>query len=272
MHTPEPDPTKFAFLGVRACELAAIAIQDRVFTGGPYVDPVYAKRRQNAFIVAVNCTEAAPTCFCSSMNAGPRCTSGFDLSLTELGDGFVVESGSDAGANLLARLDTEHLRQQQRDAADRARRRAVDQQMRKLDTTDIRELLLGNLQHPRWQEVGSRCLGCTNCTMVCPTCFCSSVEEVSDLSGDHVQRQRRWDSCFNLSFSYMNHGTTRDTIAQRYRQWLTHKLASWQEQFDSSGCVGCGRCITWCPVGIDLTEEVAAIREDPSQYDQGGTS
>ena len=267
MQTTKPDATKYAFLGVRACELAAIGIQDRVFTGGPYVDPVYAARRKNAFLIAVNCTQAAPTCFCSSMNTGPQCTSGFDLALTELPDGFVVEAGSDEGAELLARLATQPVSAERTKQAETARQQAIDQQTKQLDTTDIQDLLLGNLEHPRWEEVGAKCLGCTNCTMVCPTCFCSSVEEVSDLAGENVERQRHWDSCFNLSFSYMSHGTTRNTIAHRYRQWLTHKLASWHEQFETSGCVGCGRCITWCPVGIDLTAEVAIIRGNEGYCD-----
>ena len=133
---------------------------------------------------------------------------------------------------------------------------------RKLNTTNIRDTLLSNLDHPRWDEVAERCLSCANCTMVCPTCFCSSVDEISDLAGDHVERERTWDSCFNVGFSYMNGGNVRDNVRSRFRQWLTHKLASWIDQFDTSGCVGCGRCITWCPVGIDLTEEVAAIRGD----------
>lgn len=260
MHTPEADETKYAFLGVRACELAAIGIQDKVFTGGPYVDPVYAARRNNAFIIAVNCTQAAPTCFCTSMNTGPKCSTGFDLALTELPDGFEVESGSDAGIAVLDKLAGQTPTEQQSKSAEVARQQAVDQQSKQLNTDGIRDLLLGNLDHPRWNEVGEVCLGCTNCTMVCPTCFCSSVDEVADLSGENVERQRHWDSCFNLSFSYMSHGTTRNTIASRYRQWLTHKLGSWEDQFGTSGCVGCGRCITWCPVGIDLTEEVAAIR------------
>jgi Fe-S-cluster-containing hydrogenase component 2 len=131
-----------------------------------------------------------------------------------------------------------------------------------MDTTDIRDLLMSNLDHPRWNDVAERCLSCTNCTMVCPTCFCSSVDEVSDLAGEHVERRRQWDSCFNIDFSYMNGGIVRDNTRNRYRQWMTHKLATWIDQFGTSGCVGCGRCITWCPVGIDLTEEVAAIRED----------
>lgn len=265
MQTPESDQARYAFLGVRACELAAIGIQDRVFMQGPYVDPVYDARRKNAFIIAVNCTQAASTCFCDSMKTGPECSSGFDLALTELADGFEVESGSAAGDSLLQRLTTQAPTAEHTEAAQDARQQAVDQQTKQLNTEGVRDLLLGNLEHPRWKEVGEICLGCTNCTMVCPTCFCSSVEEVSDLAGENVERQRHWDSCFNLSFSYMSHGTTRNTIASRYRQWLTHKLGSWQDQFGTSGCVGCGRCITWCPIGIDLTEEVAAIRETAPQ-------
>ncbi len=267
MQTPDDDPPRYAFLGVRACELAAMRVQDQVFTGGAYVDPIYQKRRDAAFIIAVNCTQAAPTCFCTSMNTGPRCESGFDLALTETVDGFVMECGSDRGAAVLDQLPTTTVTEQQTDQADTARQQAVDQITKSLDTDGIRDLLLGNLDHPRWDDLATRCLSCTNCTMVCPTCFCSTVTEVSDLIGDHVERQRQWDSCFNIDFSYMNGGVVRNGIRSRYRQWLTHKLASWHDQFGSSGCVGCGRCITWCPVEIDLTKEVAAIRESADGAD-----
>jgi ferredoxin len=198
------------------------------------------------------------------MGTGPQCTSGFDLALTELDDGFVVEAATAEGSEIVAALDTLEASIDQLQEAQSRRRRAEDQIERQLDTTDIRNLLLSNLDHPRWDHVAERCLSCTNCTMVCPTCFCSSVNEVSDLAGEHVDRVRQWDSCFNFDFSYMNGGNVRDNIRARYRQWLTHKLASWIDQFGTSGCVGCGRCITWCPVGIDLTEEVAAIRGDGS--------
>jgi len=263
--TPDESAPQYAFLGVRACEIAAMKIQDRVFTGGPYVDPVYQKRREAAFIVAVNCTNAAPTCFCTSMNTGPRCESGFDLALTEVAAGFIIEAGSDAGDKLLGRLPVTLATDEQLDRGEQARQQAVDQIQRTLNTDGIRDLLLNNLEHPQWEDVAKRCLSCTNCTMVCPTCFCSTVTEVSDLTGDHVERQRQWDSCFNIDFSYMNGGIVRDDVRSRFRQWLTHKLASWHDQFESSGCVGCGRCITWCPVGIDLTAEVAAIRSDPDR-------
>ena len=265
MNTPDQTPPRFAFLGVRACELAAIKVQDRVFLEGAYVDPIYKARKEAAFIVAVNCSQAASTCFCTSMNTGPRCEAGFDLCLTEIQNGFVVESGSGAGDDVLAKLPTDVVSSEHRLEADAVCRKAVDEISKRLDTTGIRELLLGNLTHPQWDEVATRCLSCTNCTMVCPTCFCSTVTDVADLSGDHVERQRQWDSCFNIDFSYMNGGVVRSSVGSRYRQWLTHKLAGWHDQFGQSGCVGCGRCLTWCPPGIDLTEEVAAIRLSPGE-------
>lgn len=260
--TADETAPRYAFLGVRACELAALAVQDRVFLQGPYVDPIYKARREAALIVAVNCTQAAATCFCTSMDTGPRCRAGFDLALTELAGGFTVEVGSPRGEALLSELVHRAATAAELADAEGQRRRAVEQIRRRLDTQGIRDLLLSRLDHPRWDEAADRCLSCCNCTMVCPTCFCSSVSEVSDLNSGAVERQRAWDSCFNLDFSYLSGGPVRGDTRSRYRQWLTHKLASWHDQFGQSGCVGCGRCITWCPVGIDLTEEVAAIRRD----------
>lgn len=259
--TPAPS-VKYACIGVRACELAAIGVQDRVFMSAAYVDPVYAERRQSLFLVAVNCTQAASTCFCTSMGTGPRCQAGFDLALTELDGGFLVEVGSAAGAEVAATLplrEAEHLECQD---GETLRQRAVDQITKHMDTDNLRDKLLSRLEHPRWDDVAQRCLSCANCTLVCPTCFCSSVDEVSDLVDDEVLRQRRWDSCFNFDFSHVSGGPIRNQTRSRYRQWLTHKLASWIDQFGTSGCVGCGRCITWCPVAIDITQEVAALCDD----------
>jgi len=265
--TSEPNGgPPLAFLGMRACELAAVAIQDRVFDGVVH-DVGYHARRTTALRVAVQCGQAAPTCFCVSMGTGPGVTAGYDLALTELispgRHEFLVEIGSKKGAAVLEKVPTRAAAPAEETEAHGVVEQTAASMKRRMDTTKIHDLLLGNLEHPQWQTVGERCLACTNCTMACPTCFCSSTEEVPDLSGTTVERWRRWDSCFNSAFSELHHAPVRKTIAARYRQWLTHKLASWYDQFDSSGCVGCGRCITWCPVGIDLTEEVAAIRATP---------
>ncbi len=259
-----PDET-YAFIGVRSCELHAIALQDRVFLGGKYVDPIYKALRERAFLVAVNCTQAGGTCFCISMRTGPKATSGFDLALTEvLDDGrhyFVVEAGSGRGLNVLNDVPHREATPDEIERAEERVRQAGQQMGRELNTEGIKELLYRNYEHSRWDEVAQRCLSCANCTMVCPTCFCATVEDVTDLTGDTAERVRRWDSCFSLDFSYIHGGSVRATPKARYRQWMTHKLATWIDQFGTSGCVGCGRCITWCPVGIDITEEVRAIRE-----------
>ena len=258
------EPPKFAFIGVRSCELHAIAIQDKVFMGGQYVDPSYASRREGAFIVAVNCGQAGGTCFCVSMKTGPKATTGFDLALSEIINGrehnFVVEVGSEKGAELMKEVPHRPAEPSELEIAGQVVQNAAQQMGREMDTTNIKELLYKNLDHSRWENVASRCLTCANCTMVCPTCFCSTVEDTTDLTGNHVERWRKWDSCFTMDFSYVHGGSLRSSTMSRYRQWMTHKLATWIDQFGTSGCVGCGRCITWCPVGIDITEEVRAIR------------
>jgi len=256
-----------AFIGVRACELRAIAIHDRVFLAGQYLDKSYKMHRDHAFIVAVNCGQAGGTCFCVSMDAGPKVEADFDLALTELIEDdhhlFVMEVGSAAGVDLVKDLPHRPATEEEIAAAERVVDRTKGQMGRTLDTDGLKELLQANANHPRWDEVAGRCLTCGNCTNVCPTCFCTTVDDTTDLSGATAERVRRWDSCFTLDFSYIHGGSVRHSARSRYRQWMTHKLAHWIDQFGSSGCVGCGRCITWCPVGIDITEEAAAIRATP---------
>ncbi|TBW04015.1 sulfite reductase subunit A [Azotobacter chroococcum] len=264
---------RYAFLGVRACDLKAIAIQDRVLCAGDYRDTGYERRRRDVFIVALNCSEAGDTCFCVSMGSGPKAAGAFDLALTELLDErrheFLVEVGSAAGDEVLASLPQRAALDADRAAAAAVVARTAGRMGRQLDTAGLQALLQDNPEHPRWDEVAERCLSCANCTMVCPTCFCTTVEDHSDLAGGSAERVRLWDSCFTLDFSYIHGGSVRQTDKGRYRQWMTHKLSTWFDQFGSSGCVGCGRCITWCPVGIDITEEAAAIRATP--HVQGGS-
>jgi sulfhydrogenase subunit beta (sulfur reductase) len=265
------DDRPLAFFGVRSCELHAIEIQDHVLLGGRYADRDYAARRDGAFIVAVNCFQPGGTCFCVSMGTGPRAEAGYDLALTEILEGehrLLLEAGSPRGAEVLAELPRRTATDGDVRAAEAAMANAAESMGRELDTSGIKELLYANLEHPRWQDVADRCLTCGNCTMVCPTCFCTSIEDVNALDGT-VERRRVWDSCFSVEYSFIHGGSVRSSARSRYRQWMTHKLATWIDQFGTSGCVGCGRCITWCPVGIDITEEVAAIRKTEEEAPDG---
>ncbi len=255
---------KRAFLGVRACDLAAVARQDRVLMQDRFADPVYQRRREAALLIAVVCSEPAATCFCASMGTGPAPAGGFDILLTEILEPdrheFLAEAGSPRGEEILKELGASKAAASAVKKAQAVKTAAAGKITKSLDTTGLREALYEAFESSRWDQVASRCLACANCTMVCPTCFCITVEDSSDVAVHQAERWRRWDSCFTQNFTYIHGGSVRLSPKSRYRQWLTHKLASWVDQFGEPGCVGCGRCITWCPAGIDITEEAAAIR------------
>ncbi|KAA9378447.1 sulfite reductase subunit A [Microbispora cellulosiformans] len=256
----EEEAPRIALLGVRACDLAAIGVQDRVFLGGRHPDPAYRLRREALLLVAVNCAVPGGTCFCVSMGTGPKVTAGHDIALTELAapHRFLVEIGSERGEEIVRALPRAPASARDLADAEEVSRRAAGRMGRHVETEGIQERLSAH-DSPRWQQVGARCLTCANCTMVCPTCFCTTVEDSTSLADGTAERVERWDSCFTLGFSEVNGTPVRGSNPGRYRQWLTHKFSTWIDQFGMSGCVGCGRCITWCPVGIDVTEELANL-------------
>jgi ferredoxin len=268
----EPPPDRpLAFVGARSCDMNAIAVQDRVLLEGAYVERDYAARREGVFVAAVDCGVPGGTCFCVSMGTGPAVQGGYDLRLTEILEGghrFLIEAGSTRGEDVLAELPTRDATPEDVQAAGHVTATAAERMGRTLESAGLRDLLDRNRRHPRWAEVADRCLTCGNCTLVCPTCFCTSVDDVNVLGAEQAdERWRRWDSCYSVEYSHIHGGSVRPTARARYRQWLTHKFGTWFDQFGTSGCVGCGRCITWCPVGIDVTEELAAIRASDGEVD-----
>lgn len=252
--TEAPQRQPLALLGVRPCDLRAMGVLDRAVR----------RPRADVLVIAVNCTEPGGACFCVSAGGGPGAGDGYDIVLTELTEGFLAEAGSQAGAGVLDAVAAEPADAAMRDRARDAVRAAGQQMGRALPDGDLRTLLAAAVDSPRWAELGERCLACANCTLVCPTCFCTTVTDTTDLTGDTAQRWERWDSCFDLDFSYLHGGPVRTSRSSRYRQWLTHKLSTWHDQFGEAGCVGCGRCIVWCPVGIDITVEAAAFASEPA--------
>jgi ferredoxin len=283
-----PDPVRYAFIGVRPCDLAAIKILNRVLSGGRTVADG-ASPRTDVFVVAVDCTEPGAVCFCASMNTGPGCSGRdgeFDLALVELvgdtagedGHRFLVTVGSERGGWILDAVPHGPVCGTTLETARAAVDAASGRMGRTLPETDIRALLTRSRDAEHWNDVASRCLTCGNCTMVCPTCFCTSTEDVTDLTGDHAERWETWDSCFDIDYSYIHGGAVRTSAKSRYRQWLSHKFGTWHDQFGGSGCVGCGRCVAWCPAGIDVTAELATLAAesadpfDPAESASGGRS
>ncbi|HTP01152.1 MAG TPA: 4Fe-4S dicluster domain-containing protein [Anaerolineales bacterium] len=259
---PEPDQHNFAFIGVRGCDLAAIQVQDKAFIREDFHDPIYLARRERVFILAVDCLRPGATCFCASMGTGPRPKGGFDLRLTELDGVFLITIGSELGRRMMAGLPYEAASAFVMSSAERGIEQAAQSMGRELDTSDLPDLILNNLDADQWDDVAKRCLSCGNCTQACPTCFCWDATDQLDLTGTKTKRVRVWDSCFNPDYSYQAGGNTRPNIRSRYRQWLSHKLGTWVQQYGTFGCVGCGRCIVWCPAGIDLTKEIPALRKE----------
>ena len=265
--TPAPPDRPLALIGARDCELKALGILDRVLLERDHPDANYGERRAGTFVVAVTCGEPGGTCWCTSIAGGPEPHDGFDLKLTELPAGeqptsphrLLAVAGTDRGRRVLDRIPTQTATDADGAAAVAVVSRAVAMMPVRLAGTELPQLLAGTDQHPLWDDVAERCLSCANCTMVCPTCFCSSFSDHTPLGTDDAVREQSWASCFQLEHSHLGGRPVRATTAARYRQWLTHKLQTWPEQFGSLGCVGCGRCTTWCPAGIDIVEEALAL-------------
>ena len=264
--------SKLAFIGVKACDLAAIGVHDVVFGCDPnpqrpaadplIKDQLYGMRRENLLIIATECGQAGSTCFCASMNTGPEIEAGYDLRITEFVDGehwMLIDAGSEQGDTLLSHLAGRPASEDDLTTREQLLERTRRSMGRSLDTRNLPQQLARSFDSPAWEDIAERCLSCANCTLSCPTCFCTDIEDATDITGRTAIRTQRWDSCFNKEISWLHGGQVRKSTASRYRQWLTHKLSTWHDQFGSSGCVGCGRCITWCPVGIDITEEAARL-------------
>jgi ferredoxin len=258
---PEQLPEKrLAFVGVHACDLAALERLDRVLMGDRFRDAQYEARRRDAFIVAFNCVEARETCFCATMETGPAVSRGHDIAITPVPeeDEYLAEAGSDRGAEAMKACGSVKAEAAWAAKARKGVERAAVQ-TRCVDWRKAPAALDARREHPRWLDAAKRCMACGNCTMSCPTCFCVNTLETSSLDLQQAERWRIWDSCFNLNFTYIHGGPVRMSRQARYRHWLTHKFARWNDQFGQTGCTGCGRCIRWCPAGIDHCEELEIL-------------
>ncbi len=267
---PRPEPTfhadrKYAFLGIRPCDLKAVDALDRALIMPRYRDPVYAPLRKASLMIVVNCGRAGENCFCESMGTGPKADGGYDLGITELPDRLLFDI-PDGRMNLLEGVEMKPASQQDLREELNLMQRVKGEMHKAIARRDPSDFMYGGSESRVWDEVAQVCLGCGNCAMVCPTCFCNTIQDVTDMKDGSVTRQRVWDVCLSKKFTYSAGGNPRADRKARYRQFVMHKFAYWPDQFSLYGCVGCGRCITWCPVGIDISETVnSVLREQGSR-------
>jgi len=261
---PQQNKKRLIF-AAHPCDMHAISVLDRTFLGD-FKDAYYRKLREETLTVVLNCNKACNSGFCASMGTGPflQLKEGFDIVLTAIERNFLTEFGSAKGKRTVKKANgLKKARRQDFAGKKEIETSAKRSFIKQLDTADLPELLMHNLDHPVYKQTAeARCLGCTNCTMVCPTCYCYNIEDKTPYDLKSTTRCRYWDSCQELNFARVHEGNFRSSRQARLRQFVTHKLATWVEQYGCFGCVGCGRCMTWCPTKIDLTEMAKEIQQD----------
>jgi ferredoxin len=249
---------KYAFVGIRPCDLKGVEVMDRTMMAPGFEDPVYSSFRKDSVFVVVNCTRSGSNCFCTTMGTGPEAESGYDVAITELPDKLILDV-PEKSIGLLRGVDATPASEDDVREGREAVARARDQMNRRFERENLSAKMGEGMDSSVWGQAAERCLACGNCSLVCPTCFCNSLQDREDLAEGTVSRVRVWDSCLSKEFTYSAGGNPRQQKLARYRQFVMHKFAYWPEQFGPYGCVGCGRCVTWCPVGIDITATVSGV-------------
>jgi len=248
--------------GIRPCDLSAIRVLD-AFYRGTTQDSFYEARRTRTIQIAIACNQPDPTCFCLGLGTGPFLKSGFDLQFTDLGDRFLVETGSDAGSSLIN--DHPHIftepKPSDHDDLYEARLASQSRFEKRVNLEQVRKRILAGAVHdPFWESVAVRCFECGGCVYNCPVCTCFNVIDRAT-SPDAGKRIRLWDTCMFKGFSRMaGNVVPAEAKINRTKRWFHHKLVHWPARFGMFGCVGCGRCAISCPGKIDMATVAQKIK------------
>ena len=240
--------------GLRPCDTASLELLDKIFLDDAYLDPYYKSRRENTTIVALACSEPNPACFCTSVGGGPGASAGADVLAVDLGNEFLFEAVSDKGEALLTKHEKLLSAAVANDDAAKAKLIAeAEAKLKPVKTDDLADKLSGVFDAPVWEAIGERCVGCGTCTYLCPTCHCFGIYD--EKAGANVQRIRVQDACMFPQFTLEASGhNPRDTQGARARQRVMHKFSYTVDNVGETFCVGCGRCVSRCPVNIDIRE------------------
>jgi ferredoxin len=255
---PEPAGEQ-VLLGIRPCDLAALPLLDRVFGEGPFRDPGYLARRERTVLVAVACDRPRASCFCTSFGLSPGHVAGADMVLYPDEGGYLVRAQTEAGEALMAEWPGEAVAPGEAEAV-AARYRSMETPLgRRIRLEGVAEALDGMFDHPMWEQIAARCLSCGICTYTCPTCHCFQLTD--EAKGEAGKRVRCWDSCMFPEFTRMAGGhNPRPDKKARVRQRFMHKLNYFVRRWEEYLCVGCGRCVESCPVGLDIAYVIEAVQ------------
>ncbi len=261
-----PEDESTIIFGVRPCDAKAVILTDKVF-GGDIKDPYYWKRRNQTILVGLACDRPpSPNCFCPSVNGSPHSTEGLDILMTDLGDRYYIESLTKNGDKLVALAKNLFSQPKAKDKNDKQKIHAKSEKLIKRQIKDLKKVppkLKEMWNSPFWDEQAMSCLRCGICTYMCPTCHCFDInDEVTSHAPLRGERVRTWDTCQFPNFTMHSSGhNPRPDKASRLRQRIMHKFRYFVENYQNYQCTGCGRCISKCPVGIDIIEVLDKVRD-----------
>ena len=252
---------KRVILGARPCDIQAVSLIDQVFSGKEYTDVYYVNKRKATTIIGMACDHPLSTCFCSSMKGGPFHREGSDLFLIDLGEAFLVELLTEKGKTFQKNKFLKEALAKDINSAKEVEEKATPKTDGSLPVAGIEKRLDQMLESPFWERVQEKCIGCRICTYLCPTCHCFDI--VDEALTNKGQRVRNWDSCLSSLYSQETSGhNPRPTNRERTRQRIMHKFNYFPKNFDQIACVGCGRCIIYCPVNFDIRQTIKEIQKD----------
>jgi len=261
---PERSGKPIILFGIRPCDASSITVLDKLFSWD-YIDPYYVDKRERATLISFSCTNPQmpqKNCFCTSVDGSPNSKKGTDMLWTDIGDSYYVESLSDKGKKIMetGKEFFKDASNDEKNAAQDVQKKAEDSMVRKLKKDGIGKALESNFDSKYWDQFSQRCLGCGVCTLLCPTCHCFDINDI--ISKGKGWRERTWDSCQNCYYTIHASGhNPRPARKHRQRNRIYHKFLYMNKNLDVLGCVGCGRCISGCPVNIDIIEVVEGAKE-----------
>ncbi len=233
--------------GIRPCDVHALQLLDTVFNAEGAQDPYWLAKREKTTIITLGCEQPCSTCFCTSVGGSPFDRRGSDLLLTDMGDHYALEAITDRGKALVQSMPSASA--DQTDDVNKVQSKAEASLPKTFDSTGIRDKLYQLFSSNYWEKMQQSCLGCGVCTYLCPTCFCFDIVDEKQRS----QRVRNWDTCMFRVYTQEASGhNPRPTKLERTRQRIMHKYAYWLDNINEIGCTGCGRCVRYCPVNLDI--------------------